>query len=742
MPHASHTTNVPPLSGVRVLEDSHTPQARLAGLLLADLGADVVRVVIHDDSASPCTCCGGNPVHHRGKRRVNVSATEIPGLAESADIYLTDRPPGDLHDHGCSAAAIADRAPGCTHVWMPTYGTTGRWVDQLPPDNFLLAALGGVATHGPSADGSPVATTVDLIAPVHAALGATATVSALVGRARGRHGGAAVVTGLHAVSVLMLTMMVDGLDSEVFNPGSARGPVPSWRGYQCADGEWLFLAALTSPLFIRALDALDRLDILTLPGVDGDPDSIRISPAAATAAGSALEHHFATASRDQWLQTLHEAGVPCAPTGTRQEWRESELVTELGSFTTTEHPVVGRIEMPTIPLTMDGNTWIAGGFDDEAALATLGWDKRGARSAEHRDDLPLDGLRVVDLASYLAGPTATAVLAEMGADVVKVEQETGDPYRAFSIAYLALNQRKRCMSLDLHQSDDHDHFIELLRKSDVLLDNLRPASGAALGLEPQDVARANATITHCSVTAFGTTQAGARLPGFDPIIQSMSGLALAQGGDGPPVVSNISVHDTATGVLSALAITAALYARFSRTGRGSRIESSLAQTTSFAQFDEFTSYAGSPNAVVGGANFVGPFFARSLQRCADGWVAFAAADRRSDAPLAHALGIATPSDAVTADISDRTVDDAIRCATDAGVAACPVLDREREMFDEFLSANDFTQIIDHHIHGRMAVVAGFVRWDSGTPRLAASTEPGTHTAEVLAELGIVERLQT
>ena len=161
----------------------------------------------------------------------------------------------------------------------------------------------------------------------------------------------------------------------------------------------------------------------------------------------------------------------------------------------------------------------------------------------------------------MAAPFASSLLADFGADVVKVEPAGGDPYRVYSASYTAVNQRKRAAALDLRKPDERGALLRLAADADVLVDNLRADSMTRLGLGDGVLAAAFPRLVRCSVSAYGRTGAFADLPGFDPVMQARSGMMLAQGGADDPVASVAPIHDVGTAALAALGILAALFAR-------------------------------------------------------------------------------------------------------------------------------------------------------------------------------------
>lgn len=737
MPHQSQPpdSKSPPLQGIRVVEDSHTTGCELAACLLADLGADVVRV----NPAAP----QAHPARHRGKRQVviddaaAVGADSVRALIRRADLVLTDRP---ADARGIWTPDAHPEAHRPVWVWMPAYGAHDTAARGLPADPMLVAALSGLAAHPPLGEKDPVAGVVDLIGPTHAALAAAAAVAGLVGRERGTGSRSVQVSGPHAVSLMLIALMIHGIDTEIMRFGTS-GLMPNWRPYQGSDGRWIFLAALTSPLFIEALSALDRTDLLVMPGIDGDLTNMWTTPSAAADLGAALEAHFATRPRDDWLELCRRESVPCATVGDREEWRRSDLARDLHSFRSEDHPDLGPVDMPSLPFSFAGfDASLPTGFARNVPYTDIEWDEHPAgTSATHRTDStrgPLDGLRVVENASFMAAPSIGSILADFGAEVVKAESPTGDPYREFTLPFLALNQRKSSVSLDLTTPTDHHRFLQLLATADVLVDNLRPHSAARLGLEDTVVRTTAPDLIRCSVTAFGSAGASSDLPGFDPVIQSMSGLAAAQGGSGPPALTTLGAHDTLTGALGALGVTVGLFSRFRNSIVTPRVDVSLAQSTAFLQFDAFTRYAGAPEPDVGGPGYRGPFLCRSYRECADGWVAFAATDPSADAALLDAL--AATNDDVDEILSRHRVADVITVARDLGVPACRVVTIDEESDAALITDNAMVHVVPHHEFGRLAVSAGFSEWEGSTPAVARSVPLGADNLEVLAALDITD----
>jgi crotonobetainyl-CoA:carnitine CoA-transferase CaiB-like acyl-CoA transferase len=195
---------------------------------------------------------------------------------------------------------------------------------------------------------------------------------------------------------------------------------------------------------------------------------------------------------------------------------------------------------------------------------------------------PLAGLLVADFSRILAGPYATMLLADLGADVVKVEGPAGDDTRGWvppvadgvSTYFLGVNRGKRSVALDLREESDAGLARELARRADVVIENFKPGGLAKYGLDYPSVRSDNAAVIYCSISGFGAG-AGRHVPGYDLMVQAMSGLMSLTGDpDGPPFRAGISVFDVMAGNHAAIGILSALHHR-DRTGVGQLVEVNL-----------------------------------------------------------------------------------------------------------------------------------------------------------------------
>lgn len=200
---------------------------------------------------------------------------------------------------------------------------------------------------------------------------------------------------------------------------------------------------------------------------------------------------------------------------------------------------------------------------------------------------------MLDLSHAAAGPCCTMLLADMGADVIKVEPLSGEIFRyaGGGTLFVNLNRNKRGMALDLRSPEGHQIALKLASKTDVLVESYTPGTADKLGLGYDAISQINPKVIYCSISGFGQTGPYRERPGYDPLAQAMSGMMLATGEpDRPPVRTAASTIDYGAGMLGAYAIAVALLHR-ERSGKGQRIDISLLDTAVFYMTHFITNYA-------------------------------------------------------------------------------------------------------------------------------------------------------
>jgi crotonobetainyl-CoA:carnitine CoA-transferase CaiB-like acyl-CoA transferase len=378
---------------------------------------------------------------------------------------------------------------------------------------------------------------------------------------------------------------------------------------------------------------------------------------------------------------------------------------------------------------------------------------------------PLDGYRIVDLTSMISGPLATMILADQGADVIKVENpDGGDHTRAannrrggFSASFLNNNRNKRSVALDLKQPAALQAMLRLLGTADVFVQNFRPGVAERMGLGDDAVRAVAPEIIYVSISGFGETGPYAQKPVYDPLIQAVSGLASIQAGsdtERPRLVRTI-VPDKLTAYNAAQAITAALLSR-ARTGKGQHIRLSMLDAIiAFLWASDMGSqtFVGEDIPQQEAASFIdliyetatGPISA-AVQTNRE-WVALTRAldkpewleDPRFKTPALRQRHIDERLIMTQEALRARPAEEWLERLTAEGVPCAPVLTRTQMLSNPQVVANGIVVETDHAGAGRIRQArpaARFSETPAGTRWGGAAL--GAHTAEVLGELGYTE----
>lgn len=265
---------------------------------------------------------------------------------------------------------------------------------------------------------------------------------------------------------------------------------------------------------------------------------------------------------------------------------------------------------------------------------------------------PLAGIKVVELARILAGPWAGQTLADLGADVIKVESPDGDDTRRWGPPFLdhggektaayffAANRGKRGVVIDFATPAGAAQVIDLIRDADVVIENFKLGGLAKYGLDYDSLAAINTRLIYCSITGFGQTGPYASRAGYDFIIQGMSGLMSVTGeADGAPQKVGVAVTDVFTGVYAATAILAAIIQR-SRTGRGQHIDMSLLDVATSVMANQAMNYLATGQAPKQMGNAHPNLAPYAVFECLDGWIILATGNDGQYRKLCDILGLA------------------------------------------------------------------------------------------------------
>jgi len=377
---------------------------------------------------------------------------------------------------------------------------------------------------------------------------------------------------------------------------------------------------------------------------------------------------------------------------------------------------------------------------------------------------PLKGLRVIELAHIMAGPVCGMMLADMGADVIKVEKPTGDDSRRFvppeiggeAAAYMMMNRNKRGIALNLKDPEALEVLRRLLAEADVVIENYRKGTMEKLGLSYEELAKVNPRLIYCEISGFGRTGPYADRGGFDLIAQGMAGLMSITGeaSGRPPVKVAAPISDINAGILAAMGVSAA-YANVLQTGLGQKVDTSLFEAAIVQTYwqSAIAFATGKKPEPLGSAHPLNAPY--QAFQTSDGWINVGAANQSNWERFLGVIGAPELNDdarfASNADrirnlpalveilngyLSQETTETWLDRMEKAALPAGPVNDILQMHADPQARARDMIVELDHPTAGRVETLGQPVKF-SRTPGSVERASPrlGEHTREVLSELG-------
>lgn len=376
---------------------------------------------------------------------------------------------------------------------------------------------------------------------------------------------------------------------------------------------------------------------------------------------------------------------------------------------------------------------------------------------------PLEGYRVIDLTTVISGPLATMVLADQGADVIKVEGvETPDHARGaghgenkFTATFVNNNRNKRAITLDLKSDRGREILLKLAATADVVIQNFRPGVVERLGVGEDDIREVAPNIIYASISGFGENGAWSHKPVYDPIVQALSGLTTIQGGsdDARPRLVRTILPDKLTGMTMAQAVAAALAHR-ERTGEGQHVRVSMLDAViSFLWSSDFGSqtFVGREISTERAATFIDLIY-----ETASGYISISAMTNKQWQALCDAVNhpewkdderFKTPAlrdqyanerlELTQSALYDRTAEEWLDILEDAGVPCSPVLKRSEVIQHPQVLASDLIIQTEHPVAGTLRQTRAAARFSVTSPDIQrGAPQHGEHNEEILGEVGL------
>jgi crotonobetainyl-CoA:carnitine CoA-transferase CaiB-like acyl-CoA transferase len=574
--------------------------------------------------------------------------------------------------------------------------------------------------------------------------------------------GRLVETSLMAGALLYQTKVTgERLDRHVFQTHPS-GSAPFYSVYPCADGQWVQLGCVHIGFITTAAKLLGIGNLITEPRFNIGKGGA--TPEADAELRAALTRVLQSKPYAEWAAAFEAADVPFAPARLAEEGLSDPQVLHNGMVATLGDPAVGPVTQMGVPVRLSGTPGRIAGprvakVPAAKDLSVNPWSPSETTPLvlNAADPPPLAGVRILEITNLIAGPTTGRILADLGADVIKLEPPGGDMSRPIARTYFyCVNFGKRSISVETSTAPGREIVQKIAAKADALIANLRPLATERMGIGPA----VNPRLIETHMTGYGWTGPYAKRPGIDPLAQALMGMSRAQGGpENPPVFpAQLAPTDYTNGAMGAFGTILALLAR-ARSGVVQRVDSDLLSGGIVLSSAWFTRYAGKPERQLADKDQygLGPF--HRLYRLRDGWIYVVAESETERRAMCAQFGFAMPAPSalrpatgahpnttsfaakLAAAIAERSVGETLAALKAAGVPCteAPPGDAEVLLDDPHTAANELVAVREHPRAGKLRVAWQLIHFgDTSLPRGRPTPLLGEHSAEVLREIGYTE----
>lgn len=713
------------LGDLRIVEIGEGMAVQVAGLMMSELGADVLKVERPGGDPARGTAPFAN--WNRGKKSLVLDLDTPEGLVAlnerlaCADALLHQFTPSRAKALGLDDASLAARHPHL--VVTAITGSPANHPDvERSDDELLVAARVGAMYENDGYRPGPIVYRYQQGSWSAAHLAAAGLLARLVMRLQTGQGGPAhtsIFQGFLATLPLVWARNSEGpMPNPITYPPGAR-PI-SQQLFQCQGGDWL-----------QIMDPTRQFDYATMPTMWDVMAEAEID--LETEAGQA--DAFKLRPLENWLADLRAADIAAEPAFPMGEMLRHDDVEANGYVVEVDDPDLGRTRQPNVPFHTDAD------LPQGRPAPRLGeggdrvWTAKPAPASNAAPAEVLEGVRVLDLGMFLAGPMGPSMMGDMGANVIKVEALTGDRIRFMHRYYQAAARSKRSLALDLTRPEAQPILERLIQWAELVHHNMRFKGAAKLGLSEEGIRQYNPDVAFNYASAYGQRGARGNWPGYDSIFNAIAGWEFENGGEGnKPIFNRPGTMDVSTAQSCLVELMASLYTRRT-TGRGYTTQTSLLGMAAFTQGERLIGADGELTEtyhLTSDQTGFSPY--HRIFECVDGWVAVAALKPDQQAAMRDLLG----DDFVVA-AKARDADDLIAALEAAGVPADAVNfeNAMHRFFDDPRNRElNLVSVLPQPLYGIVEQPGAF--WNFGEiPVVFKRCCPavGEHSDEILREIG-------
>ncbi|MFM0670148.1 CoA transferase [Paraburkholderia sediminicola] len=737
------------LAGLKVIDFAIGLAGSASALYLAEAGADVVKIERprHESERDAALF----HVLDRGKRRVtdgDLAAQRdlLDSLLPDADVLVHDLTPAEAAAWSLDDARLRQRYPALIVASVGGWPRRHALADAPVRETLVLARL-GILDEQPGHRPGPVFIRMPFASWIASWLSAIGVMARLIARERDGHGGIAH-TSLAQAALVPMTMhwsraaqptpvFAKGLDKSV--------PIPL---HCCADGRWIHVhySPDAAPWMAEALAAMGP-DEVARANAQWPPSHVAPN-------FGANREIIATRNAQDWVEHFWAHDVAAQIAAPFGEIYADEQARLNGYVVGVDDPDFGSTSQPGPAYHVDPPARVRGPLQVPIAARGIGWSDTNRFSATPRADShaatgertsshaasaalrpPLDGLKVLDLGAYLAGPFACMVLADLGADVIKVEPPAGDAMRRLERAFAGTQRGKRGLALKLGAEGSKPVIEALANWADIVHHNVRLPAARKLGIAPDQLRAIKPALVCAHVSSYGPQGPRADWPGFDQLMQAAVGWETESGGEGnPPSWLRFGVGDHLAALSSVFAVLLAHLARM-RTGEGQAVASSLLGAMTMTASEAIVidqEHALTPMAHLDAGQH-GIATTHRLYRCKDGWIAVAALSAAESNAFTRIAGEKPEATFAALDVAA-----ALAGLHAAGVPAEPALESQCDVFLDSTehAAAGLHATYGHAVYGSLQQIGAL--WDFDDLPLVIERAPpalGEHSRELLEMLG-------